>query len=262
MALNPYFSSGGGLSSGIALEQNLIENLYTEAVKIYGHEVYYMPREMVNVDEILGEDEYSKFEFAYPIEMYFNQVTGYEGEGDLMTKFGLDIRNTASLVVLKSRWQTEVGVHQKSVTKGRRPAEGDLIFFPLTNALFEIKFVETKDVFYQAHKLYTYRLDVELYVHNAGDSINTGVNAIDAVLPADSPSRNLFDYQIILESGDVLRQENGDSFILESFNLGDELLSDATGTIEPIAQNTDFLREAEQILDFTVRNPFGDLGAR
>ena len=109
MALNAFFDQGGGLdSTGFSLEQQLIENLYTEAIKIYGFDVFYIPRTLVNVDKIFNEDELSKFTSAHSIEMYLQSVDGFEGEGDFLSKFGVEIRDRASFVVVKSRWSSAV----------------------------------------------------------------------------------------------------------------------------------------------------------
>ena len=156
MALNAFFDQGGGLdSTGFSLEQQLIENLYTEAIKIYGFDVFYIPRTLVNVDKIFNEDELSKFTSAHSIEMYLQSVDGFEGEGDFLSKFGVEIRDRASFVVVKSRWSSAVDDNASLIVEGR-PNEGDLIYFPLTKGLFEITFVEHENIFYQANNIYTY----------------------------------------------------------------------------------------------------------
>ncbi len=164
MALNTIFNQGGGLSSGLSNEQTLINNLYTEAIKIYGFDVFYIPRTLVNLDKVFQEDELSKFTSAHAIEMYLQSVDGYEGEGDFLSKFGVEIRDRASFVVVKDRWTAEVDNNASLIVEGR-PNEGDLIYLPLTKGLFEIKFVEHENIFYQLNQIYTYRLDVEKFVY-------------------------------------------------------------------------------------------------
>ena len=165
------------ISQGVASEQNLIESLIIESLKIYGQNVFYIPRTQVAKDEILGEDPLSKFEQAFPIEMYFENVDNLGGQGPFIQKFGLFNELTATLVVARSRWQELVGQHGNTFVPNR-PNEGDLIYFPLTKGLFEIKFVQHQDPFYQLGKLYTFKMEVELFQY-ASEKIDTGVPEID-----------------------------------------------------------------------------------
>ena len=171
MAKNPYFKLGTNS------EQNVVENLIIECLQIYGQEMFYIPRTLVSKDEILGEDRLSEFKNAYPIEMYFENVDGFGGNGAFMSKFGLMIEQSATLVVARKRWQQAVAQYGQTILPNR-PAEGDLLYFPLTGGLFEIKFVQHQNPFYQIGKLYTYKLDVELFQY-ASERIDTGYNAID-----------------------------------------------------------------------------------
>lgn len=163
---------------GTAGEQNLIEDLIIESIQIWGQEFLYIPRKLVAKDEILGEDRLSRFENAYPIEMYLESVDGFEGQGAFIQKFGLMMEQSATLTVARKTWQTLVGNNGQTVLPNR-PAEGDLLFFPLTKGLFEIKFVQHQDPFYQLGKLYVYKLQVELFQY-ASEVIDTGVPEIDA----------------------------------------------------------------------------------
>ena len=171
MAKNPYFKFGTNS------EQNVVENLIIECLQIYGQEMFYIPRTLVSKDEILGEDRLSEFKNAYPIEMYFENVDGFGGNGAFMSKFGLMIEQSATLVVARKRWQQAVAQYGQTILPNR-PAEGDLLYFPLTGGLFEIKFVQHQNPFYQIGKLYTYKLDVELFQY-ASERIDTGYNVID-----------------------------------------------------------------------------------
>ena len=171
MAKNPYFKLGTNS------EQNVVENLIIECLQIYGQEMFYIPRTLVSKDEILGEDRLSEFKNAYPIEMYFENVDGFGGNGAFMSKFGLMIEQSATLVVARKRWQQAVAQYGQTILPNR-PAEGDLLYFPLTGGLFEIKFVQHQNPFYQIGKLYTYKLDVELFQY-ASERIDTGYNVID-----------------------------------------------------------------------------------
>ena len=171
MAKNPYFKLGTNS------EQNVVESLIIECLQIYGQEMFYIPRTLVSKDEILGEDRLSEFKNAYPIEMYFENVDGFGGNGAFMSKFGLMIEQSATLVVARKRWQQAVAQYGQTILPNR-PAEGDLLYFPLTGGLFEIKFVQHQNPFYQIGKLYTYKLDIELFQY-ASERIDTGYNVID-----------------------------------------------------------------------------------
>lgn len=171
MAKNPYFKLGTNS------EQNVVESLIIECLQIYGQEMFYIPRTLVSKDEILGEDRLSEFKKAYPIEMYFENVDGFGGNGAFMSKFGLMIEQSATLVVARKRWQQAVAQYGQTILPNR-PAEGDLLYFPLTGGLFEIKFVQHQNPFYQIGKLYTYKLDIELFQY-ASERIDTGYNVID-----------------------------------------------------------------------------------
>jgi hypothetical protein len=170
--LNPYFTQG------TAGEQNLVQDLIIESLRIYGKEFYYIPRTLVSKDSILGEDRLSKFMSSYPIEMYFENVDSYGGDGAFIQKFGLMMEQQATLVVARRRWEKFIGRYGKTIIPDR-PCEGDLIWFPLSNNMFEIKFVKHQDPFYQLGKLYVYKLQVELFQY-ASEQIDTGIPEIDA----------------------------------------------------------------------------------
>ena len=245
MATNFYFQSGvpGGRSS----EQLLMEDIIIECLKIYGLDTYYLPRHKVNEDTILGEDTLNDFEHAYPLEMYMQNVTGFEGDGDLMSKFGVEIRDTATFIVARRRWD-EVVARSGNAVLTTRPAEGDVIYFPWTTAFFEIKFVESTDPFFQVGKLYVYKLQCELMQYSS-ERFNTGISDIDSI--ADGVSLDTNEFNLMLESGDrVLLQEYSPAgIILQSYNLG---------ALLPNVDNEDFKGEIS-VLDFSERNPFGEI---
>jgi hypothetical protein len=171
MGRNVYFTHG------TKNEQYLLEDLIIESISIFGQEMYYIPRTLVARDDILGEDRLSKFKDAYAIDMYLESVDGFEGQGAFIQKFGLMMEQSATLTVARRTWERFVGKHNDIVLPNR-PAEGDLLYFPLTGGLFEIKFVDHQDPFYQLKKLYVYRLQVELFQY-ASERIETGNNEID-----------------------------------------------------------------------------------
>lgn len=168
---NPYFTMG------TSSEQNIVEDLIIESMKIYGQELYYIPRTLVSKDDVLGEDRLSTFTNMYPIEMYFENVDSFDGQGAFIQKFGLMMEQSATLSVARRRWDQLVGVHGTTILPNR-PCEGDLLYFPLTKGLFEIKFVKHQDPFYQLGRLYVYKLQVELFQYNS-ERLDTGVPEID-----------------------------------------------------------------------------------
>lgn len=172
MARNVYFSQG------TKNEQYLLEDLVVESVSIWGQDFFYIPRSLVSKDEILGEDRLSEFKTAYPIEMYLESVDGFEGQGAFIQKFGLMMEQSATLTVARRRWDQLVGRFGQAQLPNR-PCEGDLLYFPLTGGLFEIKFVDHQDPFYQLGKLYVYKLQVELFQYSS-ERMSTGIQEIDA----------------------------------------------------------------------------------
>lgn len=171
MPTNVYFTQG------TRNEQYLVEDLIIESLKIYGQEFFYIPRTLVSKDEILGEDRLSQFKSSFPIEMYFENVDSFGGQGQFIQKFGLMVEQSATLVVARRRWEQMVGRYGQTIIP-TRPNEGDLIYFPLTKGLFEIKFVAHQDPFYQLGKLYVYKLQVELFQYSS-ERIDTGIAEVD-----------------------------------------------------------------------------------
>tara|TARA_Y100000310_G_scaffold319115_1_gene373993 strand:+ start:379 stop:1326 length:948 start_codon:yes stop_codon:yes gene_type:complete len=169
MARNPYFKEYTG-------EQNILEDLTIESIKTMGKDMVYIPRTLVNVDDLFGEDVLSKFDDGYQLEMYIQSVDGFEGEGDILAKFGLEIRDRVELVVSRKRFEQVVGDYESI----KRPREGDLIFFPLSKTLFEINFVEHENPFYQLGRLYTYKLSCEVFSYSQ-EEVDTGYSDIDVV---------------------------------------------------------------------------------
>ena len=168
MPRNVYFSQA------VRSEQNLYEDLIVESLKIYGQDVYYIPRTLVNRDTILNEDPASKFDDAYLMEAYIENVDGFEGAGDLYSKFGLEIRDEATFVISRKSWNHSVGLNENEA----KPKEGDLLFLPMTNSFFEISYVEDDQPFFQLSNLPVYKLTCSLFEY-ADEQIETGVAEID-----------------------------------------------------------------------------------
>lgn len=217
MTRNVYFSHG------TRNEQYLLEDLIVESLSIYACDFYYIPRTLVGKDEILGEDRLSKFKTAFPIEMYFENVDSFDGQGAFIQKFGLMLEQAATLTVARRRWDQMIGRFAQTQLPNR-PCEGDLLYFPLTNALFEIKFVQHQDPFYQLGKLYVYKLSVELFQY-ASEKIDTGIKEIDKF-------ESLKSFDIAINSDVDMPMSYGD--------------------------NSKFQEEALDIV-FDTNNPFGDI---
>tara|TARA_B100000282_G_scaffold140289_1_gene100838 strand:- start:728 stop:1633 length:906 start_codon:yes stop_codon:yes gene_type:complete len=166
-------------SDKVRSEQKLYEDIIIESLKIYGQDVYYIPRDLVQEDKIFGDDVPSRFNSAHKIEMYIENVEGFDGEGDLFTRFGVEIRDEATFVVSRNRWSQQVAKFDSGITSVR-PLEGDLIYLPLSKKLFEISHVEHEQPFYQLSNLPVFKLRTRLFEYNNED-LDTGVTEVDKI---------------------------------------------------------------------------------
>jgi len=171
MATNPYFNQFTYVP-----EQDLTNDLVVESIQIHGHDVKYIPRTTEFIDNIFNETRNNSYDDAVTIEMYLQNVEGFEGDGDLLSKFGVEVRDSMNLICSVTRWNDEVG----SATGLTEPREGDLIYLPMTDHLLEIKFVEDEEVFYQLGKTYIYTFRCEFFEYNQ-EEFDTGVAEIDDV---------------------------------------------------------------------------------
>jgi len=205
-------------------EQKLVNDLLEEVIKFHGIDVHWIPRKLMAKDEIYGEDVLSEFTRTFPIEMYIKNIEGFEGEGDFLSRFGLDIRDQLTLTLSQRRFD--------DLSSGYpRPREGDLIFFPLNKKLFEIKFVEHEQPFYPMGTLPVYELRCELFVYSSQD-LATGIPEIDVI-----------ETQHTYANADIDSTTN-------------EIVGAAT--MKPGDDNVDVETAADKILDFSDGNPFGD----
>ena len=250
MPTNVYFDTG------TVREQELYEDLIIEQLRIYGQDVYYIPRTIVSTDTILGEDDISTFGDAYLIEMYIENVDGYEGQKELMSQFGLEVRDETTFIVSRRRWEQFVST-DSNLTVRTRPNEGDLVYFPKGKKLFEIAFVDHDDPFYQVHNLPTYKLKCRTFEYGSED-FDTGISDIDGI--DDALSLDALAYQFALENevGAVLLENDTDPddvayLIQEDYIVGD-------GVNDKTAQNEIFEQQDDNVLDFSESNPFGDAG--
>ena len=186
MPTNVYFNHA------VQSEQDLHEDLVVESLRFYGHECFYLPRTIVDEDELFGEDTSSKFDDAYSVEMYIENTEGFEGEGDLLSKFGVEVRDQATFVLSWRTWNRFVSLDQNLVT-ATRPQEGDLIYFPLGNQVFEIRFVEHENPFYQLGKLNVFKLQCETFEYSH-EAFDTGIAELDGV-------EDSFAYQVSMTLG-------------------------------------------------------------
>ena len=273
----------------VSTEQHLYEDLVVESLRIYGHETYYLPREIVEEDTILGEDVQSTFGDAYSVEMYLENTEGFEGEGDLMSKFGVQVRDQATFVLSLRTWERFISLDSNLATS-LRPNEGDIIYFPLSGSMFEIKFVEHENPFYQVGKLFVFKMQCELFEYS-GEDFDTGVGAIDVI-----ENEQAYQIELTMNTGSggysinepvtlnsvVVGEVSAWSGKTERLDLvhntktlavGDTLVGSVSGTSRTIAsitdvmtmsndgsaQNKDFEDGADNYLDFSETNPFGEV---
>lgn len=290
MATNLYFSQK------VKSEQSLYEDIVIESLKMYGQDVYYLPRDVVNKDPIFADDIPSRFNSAYKIEMYIDNPEGFDGEGDIFTKFGVELRDQATFVVARRRWDQTVKRHDNEIT-GVRPREGDLIYLTLSNTLFEIMHVEHEQPFYQLSNLPTYKLRCEKFEYNDED-FDTNVEVVDTIEKTgylvklslqDSAAKGFIIGNTasqtlasgIIVSGDIVDYNDSDNVISISHMGSDDsdfhefvtsrviTSADSDGNIvrrmvtavneqlnAPGAQNDEF-SDNTNFIDFSETNPFG-----
>lgn len=263
---------------------------------MYGQDVYYLPRDIINQDRILNEDVPSRFNSSYKVEMYIENIEGFDGEGDLFTKFGVEIRDQATFVVARRRWDQTVKRFDNEIS-AIRPVEGDLLYIPFSQKLFEITHVEHEQPFYQLQNLPTYKLRCELFEYNDED-FDTGVVEIDNVdqlgytlslllkdsadidfVPGNSIRQgisstksitgNIVSYNDITNKLVVnnLGSTDGDfrlpiigKFIKSTDTNGNTItrkVNDVEEILPSTAQN-DYFDTLTDFLDFSESNPFGD----
>ena len=273
----------------VQTEQHLYEDLVVEALRMYGHNVFYLPREVIEEDSILNEDVQSKFGDSYQVEMYIENTDGFEGEGDLMSKFGVQIRDQATFIISLGTWERFISLDDNLATSFR-PNEGDLIYFPLSGSMFEIKFVEHEDPFYQVGKLFVFKLQCELFEYSQED-FDTGIGDIDLIedeqayttvmTMASGNGQNYVVNENITKSGTVVGEVVAWNNITSKLTIKDvtttlattDVLVGATSTAQytinsiddrmvfsndASAQNKDFEDQDSNYLDLSEVNPFGE----
>lgn len=236
MTTNLYFNNYA--ASG---EQRLIDDLIVESIRQFGQDMFYIPRTVVQVDNIVNEDTLRQYDAAISIEMYIKNVEGFGGQGDFLSKFNLEIRDQVTFTVARKTFTEEVTQVKDIIT---RPREGDLIFFPLNSKIFEIKFVEHEAIFYQLGALQTFDIRCELFEYS-NEVMNTGIEVIDNLSSTYSLDENSM--AILTEDGRILQTEDGRSVIREEWNIEAH---------DPQADNIEIQIESAIIGDFSETDPF------
>lgn len=292
MATSPYFRHN------VKSEQTLYEDLIIESMKFYGQDVYYIPREVISKDTVFDDAVLSRFDHAYKVEMYIENIEGFDGDGDLFTKFGVEIRDAATFVLARRRWNKEIAKKQGyDENKFYRPREGDVIYLPMSESIFQVMSVETENPFYQLGNLPVFKMRCELFEYSDED-FDTGIADIDRVesfaayqyvltmdsssvgyIPGEQITQEFSDYTI---SAEVVKWSDSDNklylahvgsndgdyhnFTTSRQVIGVESTAIATPTlVEELQniqnypeQNIDFDISSFEFLDFSESNPFGD----
>lgn len=230
-------------------EQNLYEDLIIESIRMYGEDMYYVPRVITNRDQLHEEDDSSQYNQAILVELYIKSVDGFTGDGNFMSKFGLQIRDQVIFSIAQRTFNQEVA----NITNQLRPNEGDLIYFPLNKKCFQIKFVNKFEMFYQFGALQTYELTCELFEYS-NEQFNTGVPDIDSI--QTKYSLNILDYAIMDEEGVNMTDEDGNYLVVERYKP-DEI--DPASQNDLIQNGTDnFPLGSNDFISFTDIDPFSE----
>ena len=226
-------------------EQRLVQKLVTEAIQIMGISCFYLPRQLQNLDLIMGEDPISKFTIALPIEMYIETFAGWQGASELIAKFQLEIRNKITFSIAVDRWEQEVQKISSSMWVSKRPQEGDLIYDTITKKLVEIKFVNQDFTFYQLGKMaYAYRMDCEMFQYSH-ETITTGITDLDNQV--NSKNLNLVNMLLMNEDNTMLLQEDGYNILLDIPSTSSSY------------DSTTVLQQEGTVINFNPNNPFANL---
>ncbi len=225
-------------------EQDLLEDLVIESIKIFGLDMYYLPRTLISYDQIYGEDDISEYNQAIPIELYIKSVDGFEGDGVFFSKFGLEIRDQITFTMARKTFE-------QLVVNQPRPFESDLIYYPLNKKLFQIRFVNYLPVHYPLGDLQSYDVMCELFEYS-NERLNTGIVDIDEL--QTEFTTNILDYSIVDENGNYVIDENGNYLISEIY------VQNVANTDTVFSDNTAIGDEAvlDDILNWEETDPFSE----
>lgn len=257
--------------------QKLIEDLIVEAIRIHGTWIFYMPRTKTNIDAVFGEDSVSRFEDAVQIEAYIKNFDSFEGQGKLLSKFGVEIRDEMTFVIARRRFEesraehllTETGQNLEQELTNRyhayqingilleegnrvgtyieysRPREGDLIYLPVVKKLFEIKYTQTDAIFFQGGQLQTFEMNCELFEYSQ-EEFNTGYTPVDSI--EDLFSSNVVDDSIASEDGFPIAMEQGGGTLTQERSYPE--------AVDKLANNSLYSSLSTDIIDFSEISPF------
>ena len=292
MAVNSAFHTSNLHS--LVTERSLYQNLVKEAIQIYGHDVYYVNRETVALDNVLGEDALSKYTNAEPIEMYVEDGAGFGGDKEIISQFGLENRNEITFVVSKERFQemdSQINLEEgegsialesgtidqtgnssnlssftgnfyilqdTATTDADRPQEGDLVYHPVFEKMFEINFVDHDEPFYQLDNNPVYKLRCKQFEY-ASEVIDTGIATIDAIEGDLSTDARQFQITLENEVGSIQLENAADTGIASYILTEDYIVGDYD--TDKTSQNELFDQLDDTVLDFSESNPFGDVGS-
>lgn len=233
---NNYFSSQ---------EQQLIDDLVKESIKQYGIDVFYLPRNYATRSDVFRELQYTVYNQANELEVYIKNIDGFSGDGKFLSKFGLEIRDSITFTISRTTFAQEVGSNDYEI----RPNEGDLIYFPLNQKLFQIKFVDHETIFYQMGSLQMYDVQCELFEYT-NEIFNCGIPDIDLKYNA---------YNLDTDTNLILDTSN--NFLLTTDNYGIATAEYRVQDIDPDAMNETFDSLEDSIIDFSEQNPFSEQGS-
>ena len=234
---NPYFNN---FSSDA--EQDLIHNLVIESINIYGHDMYYLPRTLKNLDEVYGEDTVSEYNDSVLTTMYIKSVDNYGGDGQFLSKFNLEIRDQIVFTVS----QREINYELENIEGITRPREGDLIYSSMFKKMFAIQYVDKEAIFYQMGDLQTYDLTCEVWEYSS-EKLRTGVPEIDRLETVYST--DIEEAGILTANGELIDTENDFSILISQY-------SDDEQNIDALSENDEISEEAEGVVDWSERDPF------
>jgi hypothetical protein len=230
-----------------AQEQQLLNNLIAESITIYGQSMYYIPRVINRFDPLYTEDSQSSYESAFMIPIYIENPYGFKGDGEYLSKFGIEIRDRVIFSVSRDIFSQEVGVNVNQP----RPDEGDLIYFPLNQKCFQVKYVNKFELFYALGSLYTWKMECELFEYS-GERITTGIPQID-ILQTEF-DLNVIDWNILTQGFSSIMDESNNYICIEGSGQWQK-----TYTLD---ESQELQTESQKIIDFSVLDPFsnGNIG--